>query len=248
MGKSILDFFLDDHMTFAQKRGIAGGKVVLPVGLGYEIQYREAVFLREKAKAAPQLLKENGHGVGRTKEEDCIHCRNIHPFIEKVHYENDGDISAFQLLPGRISNILRAVRIQGQGFDPLPVEVVCHKMGMFFRNAEAQGFHVSHIRCIPLQSLDNGTGPLAGQGSFPGIYIFQFFYIIMAAGPLDIGKAHGIVDAKVMEGAEKAPLNGIGKPDFCRHMTAEIVQYVLPIHSFRRSRKAQQDFRMKPGQ
>lgn len=121
-------------------------------------------------------------------------------------------------------------------------------MGMFFRNAEAQGFHVSHIRCIPLQGLDNGTGPLAGQGSFPGIYIFQFFYIIMAAGPLDIGKAHRIVDAKVMEGAEQAPLNGIGKPDFCRHMTAEIVQYILPIHSFRRSRKAQQDFRMKPVQ
>ena len=70
----------------------------------------------------------------------------------------------------------------------------------------------------------------------------------MAAGPLDIGKAHGIVDAKVMEGAEQASFNGIGKPDFCRHMTAEIVQYVLPIHSFRRSRKAQQDFRMKPGQ
>ena len=70
----------------------------------------------------------------------------------------------------------------------------------------------------------------------------------MAAGPLDIGKAHWIVDAKVMEGAEQAPLNGIGKPDFCRHMTTKIVQYVLPIHSLRCSRKAQQDFRMKPGQ
>lgn len=53
MGKSILDFFLDDHMAFAQKRGIAGGKVVLPVGLGYEIQYREAVFLRERRRPRP---------------------------------------------------------------------------------------------------------------------------------------------------------------------------------------------------
>lgn len=112
MGKSILDFFLDDHMTFAQKRGIAGGKVVLPVGLGYKVQYREAVFLREKAKAAPQLLKENGHGVGRTKEEDCIHRRNIHPFIEKVHYEMMvmSPLSSFCLAAFRTSFGLSASR------------------------------------------------------------------------------------------------------------------------------------------
>ena len=125
------------------------------------------------------------------------------------------------------------------------IEVVCHEMRVFFRDAEAECFHVANVCGVAKKGVSDGAGALAGQCAFCGVETFEFTHVVFAARPFDFRKAHGVRDPEVVERAEKTSLDGIGQAYFCGDVSAEIGEDVSPIHSLWRSCEAEEDLRMK---
>lgn len=125
------------------------------------------------------------------------------------------------------------------------IEVVCHEMRVFLRDAEAKCFHVANVCGVAKEGVSDGAGALAGQCAFCSVETFELAHVVFSACPLDFPKTHRIRDAEVVKRTEKAPLDGIGQAYFCGDVSAEIGEDVSPVHTLWRSRKSEEDLRMK---
>ena len=52
-----------------------------------KIQHKAIGLARIQPKPAPQLLEKNGRAFRRPEEENAIHLRDVHPFVEEINGE-----------------------------------------------------------------------------------------------------------------------------------------------------------------
>lgn len=69
----------------------------VPVVMTDEVQHGQAGLAGRAAKAAAQLLQEDGGTLGGTQEEKGVHLGDVEAFVEEVDSEDGVDLAIPQL-------------------------------------------------------------------------------------------------------------------------------------------------------
>ena len=102
------------------------------------------------------------------------------------------------------------------------VHIVCHKSGMFLRNAEPNALYITQIGAIPLYSAHNGIRSFVCPIRRNRVQISKLFYIVIARSPFYIFQVGGILYTKIMERTEQSPLNSIRQSNFRCHTIIKV--------------------------
>ena len=128
------------------------------------------------------------------------------------------------------------------------VKIAAHKFRVIYRHTEAEALHLVNVRHIFQQCRHHMVGAAVGNRPAERVDVLQLALLVATGRPFEFIQIHGIGNAKILKRAEQLSVNGFRQTNFRRNTIVEVWQNALAVHTFRRSRQAQQNTRLVVGQ
>ena len=184
-------------------------------GRAHEVEHRETHFVRALSQAAPQLLQEDRHRLGRAQEENRVHFGDVDALVVDVDRTEKTKFAAHE--PSR-----RIPAFFGGGF---PVDRGRGNAGFAQHlrdvrrvpasRAKDDPANVGEVREITLHGREHRTVAIPRRTAF-GVEVFEFGRGVASARPLEAGERHRVRHHQIVKRHEKLPIDRVAETQFRR--------------------------------
>lgn len=175
-------------------------------------------------QAPAQLLQKHHSALGGPQEQHGVDRRDVEPFVEEVHGEEDLQLAGLQTAQGGLAQIGGGGGIKGFGAEAAGTEALGHETGLLHTHAKTQGPHAGGIGHGVVELAEDQVDAAV----VAGVDGAELGGQVAAAAPFQGGEIGGVGHGEVVEGGEQALIEGAPEAEFCGDATAEPVEDVEP--------------------